>query len=254
MMAEKKQSKPRAIRKRPEGWSAEWLKDFIRNLPEGEIFAPSAFCKMNAGTSWQVMYREMMGWRKKDPELAGLIRARMRNTSQGRPAKGEDEENIEWRVNFIREYLNTGDKSIAAQVTPYTLRRINQFLSPENPDHDPRFYEMVREAEAKICSEMEGGMIQAFRDAEMPRDRAWIARSFLERRDPTRWGKQVELIHSGEIGHKHKHTHELKAREDILLELFEDQRRFLKREPLMLPDRSDVIEVSFEEVKERELA
>jgi hypothetical protein len=129
-----------------------------------------------------------------------------------------------------------------------------QFLEPQNPDYDERFANMVRDAEVKICAEMEGGMIQAFRDAEMPRDRAWIARSFLERRDPTRWGKQVELIHSGGIDHQHKHTHELKAREDILLELFEDQKRFMRREPLQIAAPAEVVEVEWAEVKEAELA
>ena len=40
-----------------------------------------------------------------------------------------------------------------------------------------------------------------------PRDRAWDRQILPERRDPTRcWSKQVELIRSGEVQHKHEIT------------------------------------------------
>lgn len=212
----------------PDGWSAEWMKDFLRKLPEGETFSLRGFCVSQAGKSWQVLYKDVCVWRNQDEELRTLLKDSQSHTI-GAPKKGDRPENADWRVNFCEELLISCNRADAAAKTPYSLRQIQNMLSPKSDQYDEHFARMVEEVDQKIISEMEGGIVQAFREAPEPRDRAWIARSYLERRDPTRWSKQVELIHSGEVQHKHEITGKVNV--DLLATLVEDQRLFMRRVP-----------------------
>jgi len=214
----------------PEGWSAEWMIEHLKQVPEGEIFSLRAFCASQAGKSWQVLYKDVCVWRNSNEELRNLLRSKQLHTT-GAPKKGDKPENADWRLNFIEELLVTGNRASSAERTPYTLRQILNFLNPKSDQYDEHFAKMVEEAEQKIAAEMESGIIQAFRDADEPRDKAWIARSYLERRDPSRWSKQVEMIHSGAVDHKHQITGSVKV--DLLTTLIQDQKMFMRRDPVL---------------------
>lgn len=236
----------------PEGWSPEWLKEFLHEVPEGDKFSLRGFCVAQAGKSWQVLYKDVCSWRNEDEELRLLLRDKQVHTI-GAPLKGDRPENADWRLDFVSELLVTANRAMAAEKTPYGLRQILNFLSPKHAQYDETFATMVKEAEQRIAAEMEAGIVQAFRDADEPRDRAWIARSWLERRDPERWSKQVEYIHSGEVDHKHKHLVEGTVKVDLLATLIEDQRMFMRREPVKeLPAAPIVLELN-QEVLEAEL-
>lgn len=233
----------------PEGWSADWMIQYLKGLPEGDRFSLRGFCVSQAGKSWQVLYKDVCMWRNENEELRLLLRGKQ-SLGAGAPKKGDRPENADWRLNFIEELLISGNRATAAEKTPYTLRHILNIMNPRLDQYDEHFHKMVEEAEQRIAAEMESGIIQAFRDADEPRDRAWIARSYLERRDPTRWSKQVELIHSGEVAHKHQV--EGKVHVDLLATLVQDQRLFMKREPVQLLNEAPVT-LEFPAVMEAEL-
>jgi len=248
---------------RAPGWGKEAV---LRELAAGDTLHQIA-AKYALTTSPDALVTEIVRWRARDAAFAARYDALM--DRRGRPnrkaagVKSKAEQNPQlgdWKLHFCEALFETGSRLKAAEDprVPYSWKHLHQMITPGYPQHDAAFADMVHLVEMRFCAQMEAGMVEAFRDAKNPRDKAWIAKQWLERRDATRWGKQVEMIHSGQVSH----THEIaaKTREERLAELLADQQRFLTpelpAESRALPPAPEALEVidvevlSAEEVKD----
>lgn len=211
---------------RAPGWGKETV---LRELEDGSSVRD--ICKRySLETGYRALVTEIQQWRVRDADFKvrydALMDERDPNRSGGAPSKEEKDPSLgDWRVKFCEDLFRTGSRLKAAESSPYSYQLIYQKITEGYRHYEPDFAELVQLTEMRLCAEMEGAMVDALREAAAPRDKAWIAKAWLERRDPRRWGRQVELLHSGSIRHEHTHTHRL-SREERLEALVEDQQEF----------------------------
>lgn len=218
------------MKNRGDGWGKETI---LSEMKEGRTLV-QILQRYRTSSSVTVLEKEYQGWLRSDPEFNKAVREHSPPTPGSSPNKEMKGEALpEWREKFGEDYYDTGDINAAARLSPYSESMIHEKLSARHRNVDKRLIEIVAAIEVKMVKEFEGGFVKAFRDAQQPKDRAWIAKSWLERRAPERWGKQVEMIHSGTV--KHDHSVELKPRDQMLRELMADQKAFGEKKDLALP-------------------
>jgi hypothetical protein len=231
---------------RLEGWGKETV---LKEIREGAVVMDicAKYALTNPPTS---LYQEIVRWRHQDPAFEKEWTAIMlerdpdRNSkSRGAPRKEDIDPSLaDWRLKFCQDLFETGKKLEAARRSPFCWEEIVKKLNKTTPSYDQQFAEMVHEVQMKLCAEMEGGFVEAFRESS-GRDKAWIARSWLERQDPERWSRQVEMIHSGQVVHKHEIQ---VSRESRLAALADEQSRFFSKHspaPALAAGDEEAIEV-----------
>jgi hypothetical protein len=224
----------RASRRHPD-WSKETL---LREMREGVSVADCTAKYAVGKTSPNVLYQEIVRWRHNDKEFERqyieILTARgVPRLGGGVPKELRDPTIADWRVKFCEDLFSTGKMLEASRRSPFCYEEIVKKLNKNTPSYDEDFAEMVQQVRLKICAEMEGGFVEAFRESS-GKDKAWIAKSWLERQDPTRWSKQVELVHSGKVEHQHNHSHQLQLpKEQRLAALAAEQERFFSSVPAL---------------------
>jgi hypothetical protein len=215
---------------RAEGWSKEKL---LEELEADEEVSVSELCrKFAAGeTKPKSLLVEVERWRASDADFRArydaLLSLRSPGTvNNGGPSKEDQDPEAfaDWRLKFCTDLAESGSRLDAANKSPYSYTHIYQMLTEGYPFFDKDFAEMVHMVEMQIAAEMEGGFVWAFRQCTDPAKKAWIADRWLTKRDPRRWGKQVEITHSGKV--EHEHTHKLLPREERLALLMQEQQTF----------------------------
>lgn len=228
----------RRAEKRAPGWSRETL---LREMRAGKPVM-DVCAEYSLDTKPTTLYAEVTRWRAQDPEFerqyGEVLEGRGVSRAGGLPPREQLDPSIaDWRLKFCEDLFETGKKLEAARRSPFSWEEIVKKLNRSTPSYDHQFAEMVHEVQMKLCAEMEGGFVEAFRESS-GRDKAWIAKNWLERQDPARWGKQVELIHSGAVAVNHTHTHrlELPKEERLALLADEQQKFFAESYPAALPE------------------
>lgn len=236
---------------RPAGWGKDLV---LAELGVGRTLSEIYEKWAHSGATVNGLKWDVRKWKRDDDEFAAEVdrlvdarkdpRVETLRKAPPPPTKEERDPSIaNWRVQYCADLLETGTRTAAAERSPYDYSHIYRMLEPRYKDYDEEFAELVHETEMRICAEMEGGIVEAFREADRPKDKAWIAKSWLERRDPTRWSRQVEMIHSGEV--KHKHKHELpEPIQERLEALLDEQRKFFEESEARL-QADGVIEADF---------
>ncbi len=197
------------------------------------------------------MSTEVDRWRRLDPEFDRQYIEIAKDLSRpivAKPQKDSIPEHANWRLKFAEELYRTGDRIAAAAVTPYPWETIyRKLLQSDVRAFDKDLHEIVQVVQMKLCSEAESRIVSAMRDPELaPKDVAWIGFKWLERQDPTRWGKQVELVHTGTVKHEHTQPAAL-PREQRLAALVAEQKQFmLPAVTESTPVELDVIDVEAE--------
>lgn len=187
-----------------------------------------------------------------------------RTNKGGRPKK---EPTGEWKDKFVADMLKyNGNRSKAAAESPYSFTYILMMLDKNNDAYDEQFAEKVRECELSISAAAEEVLVSAalaFSDGLPDNDTAKtldiaarISEKVVQKLDSDRWGKKVDLRHSGEV----KHNHMLGSREERLAIALRAQQEFFgskgikvigplgNQEPLALPA---AVDAEYVEVKTR---
>lgn len=227
------QPKPRL-----DGWSKQTLLDEM----ESTDLSVSSICRKYTppGVSWRTLQWEVIEWRDHDPDFKAEYQRLLKSRDPGGPGKPRreevDPEFGDWKIKFVRDFLVLGSMEGAARLAPYSLMTIQRRLDPSHVSYDKDFAELMGAATTRVNTEMEDGIIRSFREAQNPRDRAWIAKIWLESKSKETWGKQVNLKHSGGIAHTHTHALGGKTREERLAELANDQAGFFGGAQQALPE------------------
>lgn len=221
-----------------------WSKSqFLQDLEKhGEI---KKVCEIYAFDSkWRANYTDVRQWRKEDPEFDAKVLSIISQfgndrTQNGRPRKDENDKS--WQVDYC-EALVSGKLSLeaAASATPYSIRQIQEFLNPNYTSYDEEFAKMVEEAELRVSSKArvimaEGLEPEAYADfetAKITQTKLWAAHKALEKLEPKRFGRKVEV--SGTV--QYQHQHRLMAPNDRIAMLLEDRQKFMeaKRKQMLL--------------------
>lgn len=238
--------KGRPCNPRAKGWGKETFLAALEADPK--ITAHAVISKYRLKNKHANLSHEVVRWRFADLEFAARYKALMDARSPNRikvsVTKVDADPSLgDWRLKFCEDLFATGTRLAAAEKSPYSYDHIYQMMTEKYPQYDREFAEMVHLVEMRMCAMAEGLFFQALTsDDNAPKDRAWIASRWLERRDPARWGRQVEMFHTGTV--EHKHTVEIKSREERLAALLEDQLHYLeKAAPHLLPAHQESISV-----------
>lgn len=237
-----KPGRPRAPKR--EGWGKEAV---LAGLREGKAIM-DVCAEYSIKSPPRVLYKETADWRKSDPAFAAeydaVLNERFPNRSRaGRPRKETlDPLLADWRLKFCEDLFATANRARAADNSPFEYPHILAMLDPNKAEYDKDFADMVHEVELRICSEMEGGIWSAYKEAS-GRDKAWIARQWLERRSPERWASQSKLQVSGKVEHEHKGVLKVElSRDERLALLAADQEKYFQAyTPKALPE-GEVVE------------
>lgn len=244
-------------------WSKEQLKKDLCNSSSPlktilKVYAPSP-------DKWRGIYNDVTIWRKTDLELSKLLDEQLKKTqkkrtkkaSGGRPRK--DLGDLSWQDRFCEALVNPedpadkGNRYKAALLTPYTWETISKKIQPGYTDFDEEFYEKVRAAELRIASEAESMLLsmlneksfEDFETAKISQAKAWYLTKVLEKMDKLRWGKEMNVKHSGQVNH----NVQLLPPEKQLANLVEEQQHYFQKNiQLLSATNSDVIEVEVTEV------
>lgn len=211
---------------------------------------------------WRAYYNDAWRWRKEDPEFDKLCRSRMKNKN-GTGGRPKIEAPEDWREKFAEAMRrHNGNRELAAKESPYSFRTILKMLNPGAMEYDEKLYEIVRETELSISARWEGLMnknLDVFEEGLPDRDSVLamdaltrIGEKIVQKYDPERWGKRVDLRMSGEV----KHTHLLENKEVRLQRALEEQQKYFASKGqsvvLAIPQKTEeAIEVEFKEIIER---
>lgn len=224
-------------KKRADGWSKETILAELSTKPEmtlrklfelyrGEASAEA--CK----SDYKQWVREDVAFAAAVKPLADLRRPVPSNTGRdiGRPPLDADPSNADWRLRFGEHLFKYGSRLKAAEKSPYKWTTILKKLNPRHKDFDTALFEIVREVELMICSEMEGGIVGSYRVLPDGKEKAQIARSVLERMDPDRWSKKVGITVGGKVEHVHSGQGAVGSGgvNERLLAILEDQTAFMR--------------------------
>lgn len=201
----------------------------------------SEICRRYAlGTTVGALRTEIERWRHRVPEFGAEYAAILDekypdrlSQGRGRPTKEETDAKLRgWKMQFCEDLIKyNGSRNKAAARSPYTPEYIYQMLDESYPAFDQEFYDLVHVTEMRLAAELEGGLYEDWASLGPGKDRAWIAMQILPRRQPKRWSKQLEMIHSGSIKHEHNHQLALPKNERLAL-LAEQQQKFFATEPV----------------------
>lgn len=221
----------RPAKARVDGWGKDTL---LRELRTG--LSLREVCNRYAlEASPGTLRREVTVWRLTDPlfdrDYTQIMadRGHLTRINHDGPEKREyaDPNLADWRVRFCERLYLDASRLAAAEGSPYEYRQICKMLDCNHVQYDKDFADLVKDVELRMNAEAEGLFFNALREADTPKDKAWIASKWLERRDPSRWSKQVEMIHSGTV--KHEHEHKGLPREQRIAELMAAQQEFFKQ-------------------------
>lgn len=268
---------------RPGSHTKFWTKEnFLKDLESFDIgIRKICFLYADASksegkeVSWRHFYNDIWRWKKTDPEFAKAYQdylSKIGAKSQGgRPSL--EITNPDWKEKFCKDLIELdGDRAKAADRSPYTFSSILHKLNPADSEYDKDFSDMVRTTELRISAIAEAMLVGSLRrgwgDPDHLPDRdtaliletqARISERIVSKLDPDRWGKKVDLRHSGEIQHSHQHQIEIKATK--IESLMEEQRLFLTRKgqnlPIAIPEKTetseDIIEAEFEPIAQEKV-
>lgn len=201
-------------------------------------------------TGWRGLYNDVRRWRRMDPDLQKMIDDHVQATApskkrgSGRPRNDVKEDNHDWRLAYVEEYMRTNSREKASKVTPYKPSAILEMLNPNKTEYDKQLAEMVGSAEQMIVDRVSSAALDALDEAVSQgadaKTKAWIALGILKTH-PKGWQQKMELNVTGSV------KFEL-DRGRVVAELLADQQRyFANTRPLALV-AGDVVDA--EEVKD----
>lgn len=222
------------------------------------IYAPSP-------EKWRGIYNDVWKWRKTDTELDDILKKRLKKSTGREIAVGGrpplDAGDKSWQDDFCEALLypkepsDRGNRYKASLVTPYSWNTILKMIQPGYTEFDKEFYEKVQACELQISAEVEAMMLnlsdpENYKDIESAKkaqSMAWTFSKILEKMDRLRWGKEMNVKHSGQI----QHIHETLPKEKMLANLAEEQKYFIINSQKLLTATSaeplQVIEAEFVE-------
>ena len=208
-------------------WNKELFREEVEN-DNGESIAAIARRWSTDPERAQALTNDIARWRREDPELDALCRARFGTSKGGRPSL--EAQDPDWRQKYIEAYLVTKSRVAAAEATPYSWESIRKRLEPSKSEYDPVFAEMLAAAESRLLDRAEVVVYDALDKETIHRNRAWIALQLLKVRDRARYGDKLDVNVSGTVQHQLN-------RGDVLAQLADSQQAFLEknRESLALP-------------------
>lgn len=237
-------SEPKRPRtKRHELWSLGTLKEDLQKKDT----TLTNICKRYAETpdNWRALYGDVCRWRRSDQELDQLILDNSKATDPqkretyggGRPSKDSEPEFADWRSLFCQELLRTSSRVLASEVTPYKYEEIHKKLNDNYAEYDKQFAEMVHLTEMRQLAEAEQTIWTSLREAQSPKDKAWIAERILKARDRMRWGDKLDVNVGGTIINRFEVN-----KQKLLAELSADQQRFFDKHPTKQLEAGDIVD------------
>lgn len=235
-------------------WDKERIKEDLSSLSHTGLIK---LCKQYGGEDhWRTYYNDVWKWKQLDTEFAAILSEFLERNSPGmsQPRSGRprsDNGDKSWQDEYcIALATHNLNRQKAARATPYSFEMIYQMLDPEYSSYDPEFAKKVKAIELEISSRAEEMAVLAlneenYRDietAKITQTKVWVATKVLEKLDPKRWGKQIEMTHKGTINHRHQLAGGSKG--ELFARLKEEQDAFLaERLQRSLPPSQEVIEV-----------
>lgn len=209
---------------------------FLEDLQKHRSIKKVCEIYANETISWRSLYADTWRWRKADPTLDAHVKAILEEEGSSRDNAGRPRNDggdkswqrdytealIEWKLNLTK----------AAEVTPYSVRQLEDFLDPSTSSFDPEFASMVREAYlhfASIATEqlidtLDPAAWEDFDQAKITQGRAWNLQKIMTMLDQRRFGRRVEV--TGTV--QHQHQHRLLPPGERLSMLIEDRRKFME--------------------------
>lgn len=190
-------------KERAPGWGKEAV---LRELEDG-LGITEICAKYAAEAAPASLKSEVTRWLAEDEQFASEY-TRIVGAENERPRGDISRELLpqyaNWKLDFCNKLFETGDRLAATTATPYDYSSICKKLNVDDKVYyDEEFAEMVRYTQLQLCGRVEAVVTNTVFDPEVPADkRALIGIKILERQDPKRWGRQVEMIHSGKIQHE----------------------------------------------------
>lgn len=234
-------------------WDKERITQDLRSLSHTGIIK---LCKQYGGEEgWRTYYNDVWKWKQLDPDFNEVFQQFLERNSPGmsQPKSGRPRSDLgdkSWQDDYCIALAKYNlNRHRAAQVTPYSFETIYQMLDPEYSSYDEGFAKKVKAIELEISSRAEEMAVLAldeenYRDietAKITQTKVWVATKVLEKLDPKRWGKQIEMTHKGTINHKHQLAAGSKG--ELFARLKEEQDAFLaERMKRALPPKPEVID------------
>jgi len=234
-------------------WDKERVANDLQSLSHTGLIK---ICKQYGGEDhWRTYYNDIWKWKKLDKDFATIVNEFLERNSPGmsQPNSGRprnDDGDKSWQEGYCEALVKFNlNRAKAASVTPYSFDTIYQMLDPEYSSYDKDFARMVKVTELTIASRAEQMVVDAlhednFKDIESAKttqSKVWVATKALEKLDPKRWGKQIEMTHKGTINHQHQLS--AQTRGELFARLKTEQDAFLvERQKKYLPPAENIIE------------
>jgi len=195
--------------------------------------------------TWRGLYNDVWRWRKVDKAFDAEVRRLIVPRTGGRPPK--DGGDHSWEDKFCEEFYRTsGNLGAAADVTPYSISQIMEFLNENSTSYRKEFAEKFSEVKFRIVGELQSLFLEqrkldsysTLEQANIAAKKAWVSLKGLEKLHPALWGKKSELNVQGSIKHLHG-AQRLLPPEERLAQLWDEQKQFFERrreEALQLAD------------------
>lgn len=237
-----------------EGRAPGWGKEAVLRELESGLSLVEVCAKYAIGVEPSTLRRDVLKWRETGKTYDERFDAEYKRIvgednvyPRGDTSKELLPENADWRVAFCEEFAVTKSRELAAAATPHDYRTIYRKLNKDDSLYDAEFAEMVHLVQMSFCAAIESDIIKSATNDLLPaKDRAWIGFKVLERQDPKRWGRQVEMIHSGTIKHETQPAQLQLPREQRLAALASELKQFML--PADTQSAGDVIDVEPETV------
>lgn len=184
---------------------------------------------------WRGIYSDVWRWRKTDQEFDSIVTEYIQKTTGKKSLAGGrprlDNGDKSWQQEYCEALIRfNGNKEKAAQVTPYSFEQIYEMTNPTYGSYDSEFSKMVLSTELKLAAKAEEMVFSALSEenfvdlhtAKIAQTKVWIATKILEKMDKNRWGKDLNVRHSGSINHIQI------PREKILATLVDEQKKYLE--------------------------
>lgn len=214
--------------------------------------------------TWRGLYNDVWRWRKEDSLFDEKVASMSLQKSGGRPPKDGGDES--WQDDFCETFYNTsGDIGKAAEVTPYSIRQLMEFLDQGSTSYRKDFHDRFMEVKLRIVGELQSLFLSQRLDkayetessANIAQRKAWISLKGLEKLYPTLWGRKSELNVQGRIDHVHGTQRALPPEERLSLlwaerqEFFERRKtealqlvegQTIKREELSVKEKEEIVD------------
>jgi hypothetical protein len=196
------------VPRRPEGWSKEYVLQWLRDNPELRPHHLFAEAGERTGVRVRMLSEDVTRWKRKDYGFAATIRGLLagRPPIWQKPRREVDRPN--WREEWAEEYLQSGDREAASEAVGSSWAYLYRLTLPNGGRYDDAFAKVVEDCIAIRTvtweNRLEWAGLKAMEQGDA-RTLGNLALSVLERLNKKQWTRSEDRSINAKVEHEHTH-------------------------------------------------